>query len=592
MAGAIGEDTARTIGRGRDAVGGVLSNAQSHLKKVFLIFLFVLLVTIWALRAFVWDMLKQDLLYARMSQRVIDQTSVVVVTPFDVILLQLKIGVVLGAMAAIPALVWFGRRGLRERGLWPGEHIPRWKVWTVVLVIVGLFCLGFLYAYELFFPLMFDFLATNAVNAGFTPTYSIVKWTEFIVFLMLSFGLAAQLPLAMSAVASAGIIKYETFRDKWRYAVLAIFAFGAVFSPPDPFTQIMWAVPLVTLYWFSLGITKLVVLGQRAGEHVPIRGVVRDRWNLLAGTFVLAAGGTWVALTGGGLELANELLRLIQSDYRAPTAEELTWLGLAPDATAALVGVAVAVVATAIALFYFRIEALEGVAAAEMAGGPAPASAGDPAEIDIDVYKLPAGERPPTVASAEWRYDGVVVSGSQTSVYEDRDWIHEATAWVRRVHAAGVPILGICWGHQFIAQALGGRVVDMDEYELGYRQVSRVGEDQLFDGVPAQFVSFETHSDRVAELPTGAATLARNDAGLQAFRVGSAWGVQFHPEYDRQTAEWVIESKDLPEARIEQLLDRVTEQRVAEAVEAKQVFDNFVAFAADHQPVTRESVRY
>ena len=213
-------------------------------------------------------------------------------------------------------------------------------------------------------------------------------------------------------------------------------------------------------------------------------------------------------------------------------------------------------------------------------------------DAEVDVYKLSEGVFPPAVSARDWRYDGVVVSGSQTSVYDDHDWIHEATEWVRRAHAADVPTLGICWGHQFLAQALGGRVVDVGEYELGYREVSRISEDPLLDGLSETFTSFETHSDRVAELPVDAATLARNDTGLQAFRVGSAWGVQFHPEYDRQTAEWVIEGKDLPDARTERLLDRVTEQRVAEAADTKRIFDNFVEFAADHQPVTRESPRY
>jgi len=399
MAGAIDEDTAQTIGAGRDAVGGLLSSARAHLKKVFLVFVLVLLATIWALRAFVWPALKRDLLYERMSPEVVRETTVVVVTPFDVILLQVKIGVILGILAALPVLVWFGRNGLRERGLWPAEYIPRWKVWTATFVVIGLFAVGTLYAYELFFPLMFDFLATNAVNAGFTPTYSIVKWTEFIVFLMLSFGLAAQLPLGMSAVASAGIVRYETFREKWRYAVLGIFAFGAVFSPPDPFTQIMWALPLISLYWVSLGITKLVVLGQRAGEHVPIRGVVRDRWNLLAGTLVLAAGATWAGVTSGGLELANELLVLIGSRYRAPAAGELSVFGLGPEASAALVAAVVAVLAGAIALFYFRIKALEDVSIET--SEPAPASAGDPAEMDIDALSPAAVRAAPLEAFAE-----------------------------------------------------------------------------------------------------------------------------------------------------------------------------------------------
>ncbi|MFD1648060.1 type 1 glutamine amidotransferase [Haloarchaeobius litoreus] len=206
-------------------------------------------------------------------------------------------------------------------------------------------------------------------------------------------------------------------------------------------------------------------------------------------------------------------------------------------------------------------------------------------DVEVDVYKLPDGEHPPTVASSAWNYDGVVVSGSQTSVYEDRDWIHDATVWLRNIHAAGIPVLGICWGHQFIAQALGGRVVDMGEYELGYRQVFRVGDDPLFEGVPEAFVSFETHSDRVAELPPGAKVLARNDNGVQAFRVGSAYGLQFHPEYDRQTATWVTEGKDLPDERIQQVLDGITDESVAAAEAATMVFENFLELAGTHQRV-------
>jgi len=418
MAGAIDEDAARSIARGRSAVGGLLSSAQSQLKKVFLVFVFGMLVTIWALRAFVWDALKRDLLYARMSQEVIEETSVVAVTPFDVILLQIKIGLVVGIIAALPVLVWVGRDGLRERGFWPTEHLPLWKVSGVAVFVVLLGGGGLFYAYELFFPLMFDFLATNAVNAGLKPTYSIVMWTEFIVFLLLSFGLAAQLPLAMSAIASAGIVRYETFRDKWRYAVVAIFAFGAVFSPPDPFTQIMWALPLVLLYWVSLGVTKLVVMGQRAGEHVPIGRVVRERWNLLAGTLVLGGGATYAALTSGGLSAANEALRIIGSSRRFPTADELGLFGLSPAATAAVYAALVAVIAGLGALFYFRIQALEAQSIREAAAaGPAPASTGGPAEIDLDALSAAAVRAAPPEAFADLS-EGEALEHARTAMDE------------------------------------------------------------------------------------------------------------------------------------------------------------------------------
>jgi GMP synthase (glutamine-hydrolysing) len=208
-------------------------------------------------------------------------------------------------------------------------------------------------------------------------------------------------------------------------------------------------------------------------------------------------------------------------------------------------------------------------------------------DADLDVYKVSEGHLPPSFSTATWPYDAVVVSGSQTSVYDDRDWIHETTEWFRRAHAADVPTLGVCWGHQFVAQALGGRVVDMGEYELGYHPIRRVGEDPLFEGLPETFTSFETHSDRVAELPPGATVLARNGEGLQAFRTGSAWGVQFHPEYDRETADWVISGKDLPENRLERARATVTDEAVATAETTKRVFENFVRVAGTHQPVVR-----
>jgi GMP synthase (glutamine-hydrolysing) len=212
--------------------------------------------------------------------------------------------------------------------------------------------------------------------------------------------------------------------------------------------------------------------------------------------------------------------------------------------------------------------------------GDTPARRNIERELDAatTVYKVSEGEFPPAVTDPAWRHDAVVVSGSQTAVYDDRPWIRELTEWFRTAHEAGVPSLGICWGHQFIAQALGGTVEDMGEYELGYRTVEVTdGSDPVFEGLPEAFTAFETHSDRVTELPAGASELARNDYGLQAFRVGPAVGVQFHPEYDRQTAEWVIEGKeDLPADRRAAAEATLTEESVAAAETATRVFDNFL----------------
>jgi len=416
MAGALDEDTARTIASGRETAGAVLSSAQSDLKRIFLVFLVGMLGAFFALRWYVWDVLKQDVLYSQMSDEAREATVVVATTPFEVILLQVKIGLLVGVIVAVPAVVWYSRGALKRRGFWPDDKIPRWKVAAMCVFVLVLFVVGVTYAYELFFPLMFAFLAENAVNAGFQPTYSIAKWTEFIFLLTVSFGLAAQLPLGMSALALSGIVPYETFRDKWRYAVVGVFVFGAMFSPPDPFTQIMWAVPLVALYGFSLGLTKLLVLSKRAGESVPVRSVIWDRWNVVAGTFVLVAGAVYAYLTRGGLDTTNEALAFIGSGYRFPTAGDLGAFGLDPTVVAGVLAAVGGGIATVVAVFYLRIKALEEWTASEESRvGATPAgasdatttvsesapSAGDPAEIDIDALSAPAVTAAPPEAFAD-----------------------------------------------------------------------------------------------------------------------------------------------------------------------------------------------
>ena len=190
--------------------------------------------------------------------------------------------------------------------------------------------------------------------------------------------------------------------------------------------------------------------------------------------------------------------------------------------------------------------------------------------VEFDVHR----DLPDTFA-----FDAAVVTGSRASVYWDEPWIDSLTEWVSEAHDRGLPILGICFGHQLLAEALGGTVEDMGEYEIGYREVD--GDGPLFDG---SVTVFTTHSDTVTELPPGAEQTADNDYGIHGFRVENAFGVQFHPEYDMDTAESVTRGKDLPDDRIRTVLDGITEANYAKACEAKGLFENFtelVRTAAD-----------
>ena len=208
-------------------------------------------------------------------------------------------------------------------------------------------------------------------------------------------------------------------------------------------------------------------------------------------------------------------------------------------------------------------------------------------ELDADLieYDVNDGDLPPAVADSwagvpgEGPIDGAVITGSRSSVYWDEAWIPPLLEWVGDAARTGLPILGICYGHQVLAEALGGRVAGMDETEIGYRTVTHHGDDPLFAGIDEEFTVFTTHGDCVVELPDGAHPTAENDYGNHGFRWRDCWGVQFHPEYDAETARSVTDGKrdTLGDERVDRVLDGITEANYERACGAKQVFDNFLA---------------
>jgi GMP synthase (glutamine-hydrolysing) len=133
---------------------------------------------------------------------------------------------------------------------------------------------------------------------------------------------------------------------------------------------------------------------------------------------------------------------------------------------------------------------------------------------------------------------GVIVTGAHAMVTDRLPWMERLAAWIARLVAEEVPYLGICFGHQMLAQALGGRV---DFHPKG-REIGTVPieltqaatADPLFADLPVRFSAHAVHAQSVMDLPPGAIRLAGNAfEPTHAFRVGArAWGIQFHPEFD------------------------------------------------------------
>jgi GMP synthase-like glutamine amidotransferase len=141
---------------------------------------------------------------------------------------------------------------------------------------------------------------------------------------------------------------------------------------------------------------------------------------------------------------------------------------------------------------------------------------------DLDVLHGPVVSAWPDPGDAS----AVVSLGSDRSVHASTDpWIAAQVGFLRATHAAGVPVLGICFGGQALAAALGATVTRADETEIGWIDVD--GD----DGFGGRW--FTWHED-VFGLPAGATELARAPSGPQAFAVGASVGLQFHPEERRR----------------------------------------------------------
>ena len=134
-------------------------------------------------------------------------------------------------------------------------------------------------------------------------------------------------------------------------------------------------------------------------------------------------------------------------------------------------------------------------------------------------------------------FDAIVPLGARWAAYDDTvPWIAAEMAMVRAALDSGTGVLGVCFGGQLLARALGGTVARSPEPEIGWHDVD-TGDTALVPGGPW----FQWHFDRFTA-PPGAHTVARNAHAVQAFSLGRALGLQFHPEVDGALVEqWITE---------------------------------------------------
>jgi len=144
-------------------------------------------------------------------------------------------------------------------------------------------------------------------------------------------------------------------------------------------------------------------------------------------------------------------------------------------------------------------------------------------EMTFQPYAVLDGELPKSVTEC----DGWLITGSAHSSYEDLPWIADLEEFIRNAFTADIPIVGICFGHQILAQALGGKV---EKYADGWA----IGPHEYqFDGLAEPVTINAWHQDQVTQLPMGAKTVGRSEFCENAAIIygKTAYSVQAHPEF-------------------------------------------------------------
>ena len=159
-------------------------------------------------------------------------------------------------------------------------------------------------------------------------------------------------------------------------------------------------------------------------------------------------------------------------------------------------------------------------------------------EVEIVVYDVIGGDIPMDPGEC----DAWITTGSRHSVNDHEPWIRDLEHFVREVAKEEVPFVGVCFGHQLIAKALGGTVVKSERgWGVGAKEVEVRGD----LGLGLSYTVLTSHQDQIEDLPLGAEILGWNEhCPVSMIGVGENMiGIQGHPEFDPAYSKALMESR-------------------------------------------------
>lgn len=153
------------------------------------------------------------------------------------------------------------------------------------------------------------------------------------------------------------------------------------------------------------------------------------------------------------------------------------------------------------------------------------------ANLTFETVRLLDGEAPPDPATLE----AALITGSPAGVYDQTPWMDPLREFVRRAHAAKTPLVGVCFGHQVMADALGGDVRKSEKgWGVGRHTYEVLDKRSWMTDAPVAFSLAASHQDQVITPPAGAVTLARSahtDHAMLHWSDAPMISLQGHPEF-------------------------------------------------------------
>ena len=243
-------------------IAEILLGLRRRLFKIVLIIVIVWAISFEFLSDWIIQKVEHDLLPAG--------AKIVYISPLEPLLLKIRISLYLGVAVAMPYIAHTVYTTLKERTeLLRNVRIERSRAIKYLIVGAILFSCGVAYGYVIMLPLFMKFLYGLAVQQGAHPYYSISEFIGFVVLMLVVFGFVFEMPLIMCILVGNGIVKYETLKYYRRHLYVAFFVIGAAITPPDVFTQLMVAVPMVVFFEISLIVIRILYVkgGSNGSVH-------------------------------------------------------------------------------------------------------------------------------------------------------------------------------------------------------------------------------------------------------------------------------------------------------------------------------------